>query len=289
MTALRSFLFVPADSERKFAKGLAAGADALILDLEDAVADANKPAARKLAAGFLSSQPRPRAPQLWVRVNPLASGMTLDDLAAVMPGAPDGIALPKPDSAAHLVELDHYLSAFEAASGIESGATKILPIATETPASVFNLGTYAGASRRLAGLTWGAEDLPAAIGATVSRWADGSYTDLCKIVRSFCIAGAAAAGVPAVETVFPAFKDTGGLKAYAERGRAEGFSGMIAIHPDQVATINAVFTPSPDELDYARRVVALFEANPRAGTLALDGKMLDMPHLKLARRVLGIA
>jgi citrate lyase subunit beta/citryl-CoA lyase len=284
----RSFLFVPADSERKFAKGLAAGADALILDLEDAVAEANKPVARKLAAGFLGGQERSRTPQLWVRVNPLASGMTLDDLAAVMPGAPDGIVLPKPDSAAHLVELDHYLSAFEASAELEAGSTRILPIATETPASVFNLSSYAGASRRLAGLTWGAEDLPAAIGATASRWPDGSYTDLCKLVRSLCIAAAAAADVPPIETVYPAFKDLDGLKAYAERGRAEGFAGMIAIHPDQVAVINAVFTPSAEEIEHARRVVALFEANPAAGTLALDGKMLDMPHLKLARRVLAL-
>jgi citrate lyase subunit beta/citryl-CoA lyase len=284
----RSFLFVPADSERKFAKGVAAGADALILDLEDAVAEANKPEARRLAAGFLLASPRPRAPRLWVRVNPLASGMTLEDLAAVMPGAPDGIVLPKPDSASHLVELDHYLSAFEAACSLEGGSTRVLPIATETPASVFNLGSYAGASRRLAGLTWGAEDLPAAIGATASRWPDGGYTDLCRLVRSLCIAAAAAADVPSIETVYPAFRDSAGLKAYAERGRAEGFSGMIAIHPDQVSVINSVFTPSDDELAHARRVVALFEANPGAGTLALDGKMLDMPHLKLARRVLAM-
>jgi citrate lyase subunit beta/citryl-CoA lyase len=283
----RSFLFVPADSERKFAKGIESGADALVLDLEDAVAEANKPAARKLAARFLSERSRPRSPQLWVRINPLLSGLMLEDLAAVMPSAPHGVLLPKPDSAAHLVELDHYLSAFEAAHGLEAGSTRVLPIATETPASVFNLGSYAGASHRLAGLTWGAEDLPAAIGATASRWQDGSYTDLCKLVRSLCIAGAAAADVPAIETVYPAFRDIEGLKAYAERGRAEGFSGMIAIHPDQVPVINAVFKPSETEIEQARRIVDLFEANPTAGTLALDGKMLDMPHLKLARRVLA--
>jgi len=288
MTMPRSILFVPADSEKKFAKGQESGADALVLDLEDAVAEANKPEARRLAARFLAETARPRAPQLWVRINPLSSGMTLDDLSAVMPGAPEGVLLPKPDSAQHLIELDHYLSAFEAASGLARGTTRVLPIATETPASVFNLGSYAGASRRLAGLTWGAEDLPAAIGATASRWPDGSYTDLCKMVRSLCIAAAASADVPAIETVFPAFKDMDGLRAYAERGRAEGFSGMIAIHPAQIPVINEVFTPSAEERAHAQRVVDLFAANPSAGTLALDGKMLDLPHLKLARRILAL-
>ncbi|MCC6920165.1 MAG: CoA ester lyase [Alphaproteobacteria bacterium] len=288
MTMPRSILFIPADSEKKFAKGLESGAAALVLDLEDAVAEANKPEARRLALHFLTSRPHPRRPELWVRINPLNSGLMLDDLAAIMPGAPEGVLLPKPDSAQHLVTLDHYLSAFEAASRLAPGSTRILPIATETPASVFNLGSYAGASKRLAALTWGAEDLPAAIGATASRWPDGSYTDLCKLVRSLCIAGAAAADVPAIETVFPAFKDMDGLKAYAERGRAEGFSGMMAIHPAQVPVINDVFTPSPEERAHAQRVVDLFAANPGAGTLALDGKMLDMPHLKLARRVLAL-
>ncbi|BCW89756.1 Citrate lyase subunit beta [Alphaproteobacteria bacterium SO-S41] len=286
MSGLRSFLFVPADSEKKLAKGLESGADALILDLEDAVAEANKPAARATAAAFLKTHAQPRAPQLWVRINPLTTPFADDDLAAIVHAAPDGIALPKPDSAKDLIELDRRLTALEATHGLAPGGIKVLPIATETPASVFNLGTYAGASPRLAALTWGAEDLPAAIGATVSRWEDGSYTDLCRIVRSLCIAGAAAADVPSIETVYPAFKDEDGLRRYAANGRAEGFSGMMAIHPAQVPIINEVFSPSEAELAQAQRVVDLFAANPTAGTLALDGKMLDMPHLKLARRVL---
>ena len=286
MSVLRSFLFVPADSEKKLAKGLESGADALILDLEDAVAEANKPEARRIAATFLGAHQQPRKPELWVRINPLATRFANDDLAAVVRGAPDGIVLPKPDSAADLIELDRRLRSHETGLGLAAGAIKILPIATETPASVFNLGTYAGASPRLAALTWGAEDLPAAIGATVSRWEDGSYTDLCRIVRSLCIAGAAAADVPSIETVYPAFKDEEGLRRYAARGRAEGFSGMMAIHPAQVPIINEVFSPSEAEIAHAQRVVDLFAANPSAGTLALDGKMLDLPHLKLARRVL---
>jgi citrate lyase subunit beta/citryl-CoA lyase len=287
MSVLRSFLFVPADSEKKLTKGLDSGADALILDLEDAVAEANKPEARRTAAAFLMAHAQPRTPQLWVRINPLSTPFANDDLAAVVRAAPDGIVLPKPDSAADLIELDRRLRTLETGHSLASGAIKVLPIATETPASVFTLGTYAGASPRLAALTWGAEDLPAAIGATVSRWEDGSYTDLCRIVRSLCIAGAAAAGVPAIETVYPAFKDDEGLRAYAARGRAEGFSGMMAIHPAQVAVINAVFSPSEAEIAHAQRVVDLFAANPNAGTLALDGKMLDRPHLTLARRVLA--
>jgi citrate lyase subunit beta/citryl-CoA lyase len=287
MSVLRSFLFVPADSEKKLAKGLESGADALILDLEDAVAEPNKPEARRIAAAFLAAHAKPRTPELWVRINPLSTPFANDDLAAIVRAAPDGIVLPKPDSAADLIELDRRLRTLETGHSLAPGAIKVLPIATETPASVFTLGTYAGASPRLAALTWGAEDLPAAIGATVSRWEDGSYTDLCRIVRSLCIAGAAAAGVPAIETVYPAFKDDEGLTAYAARGRAEGFSGMMAIHPAQVPVINAVFSPSEAEIAHARRVVDLFAANPNAGTLALDGKMLDRPHLTLARRVLA--
>jgi citrate lyase subunit beta/citryl-CoA lyase len=284
---MRSLLFVPADSEKKLAKGADSGADALILDLEDAVAEANKPAARRIAAAFLAMHARPRKQLVYVRINPLESGLALTDLAAIMLSIPDGIVIPKPNSAADLVTLGHYLSALEAAHGIEQGSTLILPVATETPASVFGLGTYAAGVPRLMGITWGAEDLPAAIGASVSRWPDGGYTDLCRMVRSLALAAAAAAGVAPIETVYPAFRDLDGLKTYATRGRAEGFTGMMAIHPDQVPVINAAFTPSEAELAHARRVVALFAENPGAGTLALDGRMLDTPHLKLARRLLS--
>ncbi len=286
MSRLRSFLFVPGDSERKLAKGVGSGADALIIDLEDAVAESAKPTARALAVEALNG---PRAQQLWVRINPLSTPHAAIDLDAVVAAAPDGIVIPKPDSARDLATLDALISAREAAAGLVLGRIRAMPVATETPASVFGLGSYTPATPRLAALTWGAEDLPAAVGAAVNRMPDGNYTDLCRIVRSLTIAAAANAGVPAIETVYPAFKDLDGLRAYAAQGRAEGFTGMMAIHPDQVAAINEVFTPSDDEIAHARKVVDLFAANPGAGTLALDGKMLDMPHLKQARRVLASA
>jgi citrate lyase subunit beta / citryl-CoA lyase len=282
----RSWLFVPADAPAKIAKAMGAGADALILDLEDSVALSAKEQARAGAAQALAA---PRGgPALWVRINPLASGLALADLAAVMPAGPAGIVLPKPDSVADVVTLSHYLDAFEAAAGLPAGQTRILPIATETPASVFNLSTYIQAGPRLAGLTWGAEDLPAAIGATASRNPDGSLNDLCRMVRSLCLAGAASAGVPAIDTVYPDFRNEAGLRAWAEAGRREGFTSMMAIHPAQVKVINEVMTPSAAELDHAREVVALFAAHPGVGVVALDGKMLDLPHLKQARKILAM-
>ncbi|HEY3696809.1 CoA ester lyase [Phenylobacterium sp.] len=286
---MRSLLFAPGDSPSKMEKAAGSGADAVILDLEDSVAETNRPEARRLTAAFLQRRPRPRSPALWVRINPLNTPAALDDLVAVVAAAPDGVLLPKPDSAADVARLDHYLGALEAAAGLSGRPIAILPIATETPKSVFALGSYAGSSSRLAGLTWGAEDLPAAVGAATSRWADGGYTDLCRFARTVCLAGAAAAEVAPIETVYPAFRDLEGLRAYAVRGRQEGFTGMMAIHPAQVAVINEVFTPSGAELAHAQAVVDLFAANPGAGTLALDGKMLDAPHLKLARRLLAQA
>lgn len=286
MSRLRSFLFVPGDSENKLAKGLGSGADALIIDLEDAVAESAKPAARGLAAEALKG---PRPAELWVRINPLTTAHAAADLKAVVHAAPDGIVIPKPDSAADLARLDGLIGALEAQAGLPPGRIRVMPVATETPASVFSLGSYTAATPRLAALTWGAEDLPAAVGASVNRMPDGQYTDLCRIVRSLAIAAAANAGVPAIETVYPAFRDLAGLRAYAAQGRAEGFTGMMAIHPDQVAVIGEVFTPSPAEIAHARAVVDLFAANPGAGTLALDGKMLDLPHLKQAMRVLNAA
>ncbi len=273
MTRLRSLLFVPGDRPDRMTKAAICGADALILDLEDAVAPAAKPAARGAVAAFLAE---PRACRLFVRVNPLDSGLIEDDLAAVLPAAPDGIVLPKAEGAASLAALDARLR----------GDTMILPIATETPAAIFAAGTYGGVTHRLAGLTWGAEDLPAAIGAATAREADGSYTAPYQLARSLTLFGAHAAGVPAIETVYPDFRDLDGLAAYAARGRRDGFSGMMAIHPAQVAVINAAFTPSPEEIEHARAVVALFAANPGAGALSLNGRMVDAPHLKAAQRVL---
>ena len=283
MTA-RSWLFVPADAEAKIAKAAASGADALILDLEDSVAVSRKETARGIAAGTLRQ--RLSGPQYWVRVNPLAGGLTLRDLAAVMPAAPHGVVLPKCESGTDIVTLSNYLTALETVFGLPLNRTSILPIATETPASIFNLGTYNIANPRLAGLTWGAEDLPAAVGATASRNEDRSLSDLCRLARSLCIAGAAAADVPAIETVYPDFRDLAGLREYAAQGRRDGFTGMMAIHPAQVDVINAVMTPSAAEIAQAREVVALFEANPGAGVIGLAGKMLDYPHLQQARRLL---
>lgn len=276
---LRSLLFVPGDRPDRMEKALRSGADGLILDLEDAVAPEAKPAARKAVAAFLSAN---SAANLWVRINPLDGPEADKDLAAILPSHPDGIVLPKAEGGTSVAELTRRLT--------ERGnaTARILAIATETPAAIFQLGTYGGA-KRLAGLTWGAEDLPAAIGAATSREPDGSYTPPYQLARSLCLFGAAAAGVAPIETVYPAFRDLEGLSAYAARARRDGFTGMMAIHPDQVAVINEAFTPSEAELAHARAVVAAFESNPGAGALSLDGRMIDRPHLIQAQRMLAAA
>jgi citrate lyase subunit beta/citryl-CoA lyase len=283
----RSWLFVPAEDEAKLAKAWAAGADAVILDLEDSVALERKPHARALALEFLKARPKPRETQAWVRINPMATGLAEDDLTVVVLGAPDGIVLPKPDSAADVEALSARLDRLEQAAGLELRSIRILPIVTETPRALFSLGSYADLPPgRLAGLSWGAEDLAAAVGAETNRAPDGGYTDLCRLARSLALAGAAAAGVAALETVYLAYKDIEGLAAYAEQGRREGFVGMLAIHPAQVETINRVFTPSEQALEQARLIVKLFAANPGAGVLSLDGQMIDAPHLKHALKLL---
>jgi citrate lyase subunit beta / citryl-CoA lyase len=276
---LRSLLFVPGDRPDRMEKALGAGADALILDLEDAVAPTAKADARRVVADFVGANSQAR---LWVRVNPLDSPEQEKDLAAILPARPDGLVLPKAEGGASVDELARRLT--------ERGnaTAQILAIATETPAAIFALGSYGGA-RRLAGLTWGAEDLPAAIGAATSREADGSFTAPYELARSLCLFGAAAAGVMPIETVYPAFRDLDGLAAYAARARRDGFMGMMAIHPDQVRVINDAFTPSAAEIAHARAVVAAFEANPGAGALALDGRMIDRPHLLQAQRILAAA
>lgn len=282
-------LFVPGDSERKLAKGDGSGADALILDLEDAVVPERRPHARGLVREYLSSRRGARRPAVWVRVNPLDSSDALADLAAVLPGAPDGIVVPKTGSGADVVKLDHYLSALEARDGLALGSTRILPVATETAISLFGLSSYAGVSARLHGLTWGAEDLPAALGATTNRGPDGELAFVYQLARALCLAAAVAADVQPVDTVHPDFRDLGGLEQSAARARMDGFTGKIAIHPDQVPIIQRAFTPTPEELAHARSVVAAFAASPSAGTVALEGKMLDRPHLKQAERVLKTA
>ncbi|MEG3083982.1 CoA ester lyase [Sphingomonas sp. PB2P12] len=273
---LRSLLFVPGDRPERMVKALGLGADALILDLEDSVAPAGKTAARAHVAAFLAE---PRTTPLFVRINPLDSGLADDDLAAVLGAKPDGIMLPKAEGAASLAALNARLS----------GDIAILPIATETPAAIFALGSYGGVTARLVGLTWGAEDLPAAIGAATSREADGSYTAPYQLARSLTLFGAHAAGVLAIETVYPDFRDLDGLAAYAARGRRDGFTGMMAIHPSQVAVINAAFTPSTEERAHAQKIVDLFAAHPGAGALQMDGRMVDAPHLKAAKALLALA
>lgn len=287
---IRSWLFIPGDSDKKLAKGDSSPADALILDLEDAVAaEAKAPARAKVRAYLDARPPASRRAQLWVRVNPLDS-VALDDLAAVTGGAPDGIILPKGEGARDVVRLGHYLDALEAREGIEAGRTGIMPVATETAAAVFALAEFAGARLpRLVGLTWGAEDLPAAIGASTSRDPDGSFGFTYRWVRSQMLLAAKAAGVQAVETLHADFRDATGLEATSRAAASEGFTGRLAIHPDQVAVINAAFAPSESEVAHARRVLAAFDAAGGAGTVGLDGKMLDLPHLKQARHILSRA
>lgn len=282
----RSLLFVPGDSGRKLAKARGAGADALIIDLEDAVVRSELPEARTRTRDFLASRPDT---ECWVRINPLDSKEALQDLRQIMPGKPAGIVLPKPAAAADAVRLGKLLDVLEEEQGIEAGTTRVLPIVTERPEALFRLGEYSGASARLAALTWGAEDLAAALGAAANRDAGGNWLPPYQLARSLCLLAAAAAGVPAIDTVYTDFRDPGGLARYAADARRDGFRGMLAIHPDQVPVINAAFMPDAREIEHARQVVALFAGNPQAGTLSLDGRMIDRPHLVQARRILQIA
>jgi len=287
-TSPRSYLFVPGDSEKKLAKADTCGADALILDLEDSVTADNKPLARERVAAFLGARPRgARSSALWVRINPLDTPFALDDLAAVVAGEPDGVVQPKTDGPADVRRLSHYLDALEAQARVALGAIRILPVATETAVAPFHLGEFADAGlARLAGLTWGAEDLSAAIGATTNLDASGQWAFTYRMVRSLTLLAAHAAGVQAVETLSVDFRDDAGLLASCRSALAEGFTGRIAIHPAQVGPINEGFTPSATDTAHARRVLAAFAAAPGAGTVGLDGKMLDMPHLKQARALL---
>lgn len=283
---LRSMLFVPGDSERKLARGASFPADALILDLEDSVAPERTSVARGMVRAYLDAQPDRARQQLWVRINPLGTPAALLDLAAVVGGAPDGILLPKPDSAADVVRLGHYLSALEAREGLAPGGIGIIPIATETAAALFTLGSYAGCSARLRGMTWGAEDLAAALGAAGNKGPAGAWDAPFELARSLCLAGAVAAGVQPLDTLHADFRDLTGLAEVSRQSRQAGFTGRLAIHPDQVEPINAAFSPDAAEVAHAERVIAAFAASPGTGVVALDGMMLDMPHLKQARRVL---
>ena len=282
----RSFLFVPADSEKKLAKAKDSGADALIVDLEDSVAAAARPAARGLASEFLGAGAKA---ELWVRINPLDSSDALDDLRQVMPAAPFGIVLPKPVGARDANQLAKILEVLEQECGLNPGQTRILPISTERPVAIFGLHEYAEATPRLAGLTWGAEDLSAAVGATASRDDNGNWLAPYQLARSLCLFAAAAASVPAIDTVYTDYKDLQGLAQYAENARRDGFEGMLAIHPDQVAVINDAFVPASGEIERAQKIIDLFAANPDAGALGMDGEMIDRPHWVQAKRILDTA
>ncbi len=284
---MRSWLFAPGDSEKKMGKALEGTADIILLDLEDAVATENKPLARKMVHDFLKVNAAQRA-RIWVRVNPLDGPHTLDDLVAIMPAHPGGIMLPKVNGRADVELFDAYLTAFEAAQGIERGATPVIPLITETAKAMFHTGDYKGAPRVIA-LTWGAEDLADSIGASSNRDPDGSYSFTYELARSLTVLGAAAAGVLAIETISPDFKDLEALRKRAEGVRRDGFRGMLAIHPAQVDVINAAFTPSAEEIAEARDIVALFEANPGVGTIGCKGGMLDRPFLSRALQLLAQA
>jgi citrate lyase subunit beta/citryl-CoA lyase len=276
---LRSLLFVPCDRPERMVKAQQSQADGVILDLEDSVAPERKVAARASLASFLAHEERLKP--TFVRINPLASGLTLADLAVLVEHRPDGLILPKACGRRSIDQLDALLDEL----GLPD--IPILPIATETPTAMFELGTYQEVAHRLVGLTWGAEDLSAAMGASAAREADGQFTAPYQVARSLALFAAHAAGVIAIETVHPDFRDMDNLARVAKRAARDGFSGMLAIHPTQLETINAAFSPSEAEMTRARAIVAAFAAHPQAGALSLDGEMIDAPHLKQARLLLG--
>ena len=286
---MRSLLFVPGDSERKLEKGFGAGADVVIVDLEDSVAGANKAAARATAAGFISDKRHRTGPAVFVRVNDLSTGLTGDDLAALVPAKPDGIMLPKSNSGQDVQQLAAKLRVHEAENGLPDGAIRILPIITETAAGVLAAASYAGTSARLAGLTWGAEDLSAAIGARAARDENGRYTDVFRMARTMTILAAGAAEVAAIDTVFPDFRDMATFEKECREAERDGFTGKMAIHPAQVPVINAAFTPSAEAVERSRAIVDAFAAAGNPGVVGIDGKMYDRPHLRLAERLLARA
>ena len=288
---LRSLLFIPGDSDKKLGKADTAGADAIVLDLEDSVAPESKQAARAKVAAFLAERPAgKRVCEIWVRMNALGEETALSDLAAVVGGAPDGIMLPKCAGAPDALLLSHYLDALEVQAGLPRGSIFILPVATETAAAALQLPSFANATlARLRGITWGAEDLSAALGAISNRDETGAWAMTYRLARSLTLLAAHAAHVQAIETLYADFRDEDGRRRTCRAARAEGFSGRLAIHPAQVHVINESFAPTEGEIDYARRVIAAFEAAPGAGVIGLDGKMLDIPHLKQARATLAAA
>jgi citrate lyase subunit beta / citryl-CoA lyase len=285
---MRSLLFVPADSQKKLDKAMTSGADGLIVDLEDSIAPDSKSRARQSAAAFLKEAIAIRSrPQIFVRVNGLQSGLIDADLDAIAPARPDAILLPKAEGGASVIHADAKLAVREAMNNLPDGHIKILALATETAAALFVAGTFAGASARLCGLTWGAEDLSAELGAQANRDARGRFLDPYRLARVLCLAGAAAAAVPALDTVYVDFRDGDGLRRECEEACRDGFLGKLAIHPAQISIINEVFTPSPAALERARLIVDAFAANPATGVVGIAGIMYDRPHLARAQRLLG--
>ena len=286
---MRSLLFIPGDSEKKLEKGLTSGADVLLIDLEDSVSAERKETARKIAANFLTANHERPSPRLFVRINDLASGLADDDLTAVMPALPHGILLPKSNSGKDVTRLAAKLNVHEARAGVAEGATQIIAIITETAIGTLSASSYPDASTRLIGLSWGAEDLSAVIGARAARDEAGRYTDVFRLARAVTILGASAAEVAAIDTVYINYRDDEGLARECADAERDGFTGKLAIHPAQVPIINQAFTPSPEAVDHARNIVAAFTAEPSAGVIGIDGQMFDRPHLRRAERLIARA
>jgi citrate lyase subunit beta/citryl-CoA lyase len=287
---MRSFLFIPGDSPKKLEKGLGSGADALLLDLEDSISPENKAQARGVTLGFLKEAvPVKSRPRIYVRINGLQTGLTDADLDTMVAGRPDGVMFPKAEGGAAVIHCDAKLTAREAIHGLPEGSLDVIAIATETAQAIFLAGTYAGASKRLKGLTWGAEDLSVELGAEANRDRDGHFLAPYQLARSLCLAGAAAAQVQAIDTVYIDFRNEAGLRRECEEARRDGFIGKMAIHPGQVAAINEVFTPTADQVRRAEAVIAEFAKNPGAGTVGIGGVMYDRPHLERAKQLLARA
>ena len=287
---LRSWLFIPADSDKKLAKVDSTPADAFLLDMEDSVAPSRKPVAREMLPDFLTARPiESRRSALWVRINPLDGPHALADLAAVVGARPDGIMLPKAQAPEDCIRLSHYLDALEVQAGIAHGAIKIMPLVNETPAASLRIPEYARACLpRVSALSWGAEDLSAGLGAASNTDEDGRWSLTYRMVRAQTLLAAHALEVQAIDTLFVDFRDSDGLAASSRAARREGFTGRLAIHPAQVEPINAAFMPTEAEAAWAQRIVDAFTQNPEAGTIGIDGKMIDMPHLKQAEKTLAM-
>lgn len=288
---MRSWLFIPADDEKKLGKGITSGADVLLLDLEDAVAPSRKADARKVCADYIrATKDQPKRPRLVVRINALDTPYWADDLAGIVAAGPDGVMLPKPRGGSDVHTLSIALDHAEQGAGIAAGSIKIIAIATETPLSLITMSSYVGASARLDALTWGAEDLSAAIGARTNREADGrTWTSPFRLARDLCLMTAVSANALPIDTVYVNFRDGEGLRLEAEEAARDGFVGKMAIHPNQVAILNAVFTPKPEELAFAEEIIAAFRDNPAAGVVGIRGKMIDKAHLALAQRLMARA